>query len=187
MLEEIEKIPPLDEPDLGGDEGLGVRVVKALVEQGGFPGEASRADDLEDLGLPLGAALDELHRSGEHEVEAERWGSFHEQKLFRSVVNATHQPVELLQVIRLQIRERAKVFELGHFPPLGDSLPDGRQARQILCPPTPPHRMEASRGGGIGRRAGLRIQWGIHSLCGFKSHPRHPCPIPLPPHTRPGR
>ena len=31
----------------------------------------------------------------------------------------------------------------------------------------------ARRGGGIGRRAGLRIQWGIQPPCGFKSHPRH--------------
>ncbi len=35
------------------------------------------------------------------------------------------------------------------------------------------------RGGGIGRRAGLRIQWGNHPPCGFKSHPRHPTLGPL--------
>jgi len=121
-LQEIEEIAALDEPHLGGNEGLGVGVVDRLIEQGGLPQHPPRADDLQDLGLPLGGTLHHLHRAGEYQVEPERRGSLHEDELVGPVVDVADHGGELFQIVLFEIGEDTKIFQLDHPPSPGGSL-----------------------------------------------------------------
>ena len=101
--EEVEEVPPLDEPDLRVLQGLGVGDVDPLVEEGRLPHDLPRTDDLEDLFLPAQGPLDQLHPSGEDEVKAEGRCPLLEDDLLAAILDPLDQPLELFQVLGAQV------------------------------------------------------------------------------------